>query len=160
MKKLLVLCALFLAMLAGPGPVSAATGDNVLYDLKFKAKELCKYSVELVVTGKSKSIDLPNDRFIVASPGQEVTVINLKTGESATFLITGTTHAQVQADGTTEYTVTGLNVVLNAREAKSEEQGLFLLEGNFNFALNPDGVTEARVFSGTGDVTDICALLA
>ena len=159
MKKLFVLCAFFFAMVAGASPATAAPSGDVLLDVTFKANEVCKYPIELVVTGQSKFIDLPSDRYIVASPGQVVTVTNLKTGESATFLITGTTHAQVQADGTTEVTVTGLNVVLNAREAKSDEPGLFLLEGNFNFALNADG-TEARVFSGTGDVTDICALLA
>jgi hypothetical protein len=50
-------------------------------------------------------------------------------------------------------------VALNTREQKSDKPGLFLLEGNFNFALKEDG-TEERVFSGTGEVTDICALLA
>ncbi|MGX1159875.1 hypothetical protein FBY31_1763 [Arthrobacter sp. SLBN-100] len=159
MKKLIVMCALFFALFASAGPVAAASSGDVLLDVTFKANQVCKFPVQLVVTGKSKFIELPSDRFLVASPGQEVTVINLKTGEEATFLITGTTHGQLQADGTTEVTVTGLNVVLNAREAKSDEPGLFLLEGNFNFALNEDG-TEARVFSGTGDVTDICALLA
>jgi hypothetical protein len=159
MKKLLVLCTLIIAMIGGTSPALAAPSGDVLLDTTFKANQVCKYPIELVVTGKSKFIDLPSDRYIVASPGQVVTVINLKTGESATFLITGTTHAQVQADGTTEVTVTGLNVVLNSREQKSEEPGLFLLEGNFDFALNPDG-TEAEVFSGTGDVTDICTLLA
>lgn len=159
MKKLLVLCALFCALVAGASPVVAAPSDNVLLDVTFKTNQLCKYPVQLVVTGQSKFVELPGDRFFVASPGQELTVTNLRTGEEATFLITGTTHAELQADGTTEVKVTGLNVVLNAREAKSDKPGLFLLEGNFNFALNEDG-TEARVFSGTGDATDICALLA
>lgn len=111
------------------------------------------------MTGKSKFVDLPGDRFFIASPGQELTVTNVKTGEEATFLITGSTHAEVQADGTTEVKVTGLNVVANPRESKSVRPGLFLLEGNFTFALKEDG-TEERVFSGTGEVTDICALLA
>jgi hypothetical protein len=159
MKKLIVLCALFFALLASASPVTAAPGDDVLATLKFKANELCKYPVQLVVTGKSKAIELPGDRVFIASPGQEVTITNLKTGEEATFLITGTTHAELQDDGTTEVKVTGLNVVLNPREAKSDEPGIFLLEGNFNFALKADG-TEERVFSGTGEVTDICALLA
>ncbi|MDE8588398.1 hypothetical protein [Arthrobacter sp. NQ4] len=158
MKKLLTMCVVFFAMITGVGPATAASGD-VLLDVTFKANQLCKYPVELLVTGKSKFIELPGDQFVIASPGQRVTVTNLKTGESVTYLITGTTHGELQADGTTEVTVTGLNVVLNAREAKSEKPGLYLLEGNFNFALNADG-TEARVFSGTGDVTDICALLA
>ena len=159
MKKLLVLCALFFAFFASASPATAAPGDDVLLDVTFKANQLCKYPVQLVVTGKSKFIDLPGDRFFIASPGQEVTITNLKTGEEATFLITGSTHAQVEADGTTEVTVTGLNVVLNPRESNSELPGIYLLEGNFNFALKADG-TEERVFSGTGDVTDICALLA
>lgn len=140
-------------------PSHCCPGHDVLLDVTFKANQLCKYPVQLVVTGKSKFIELPGDRFFIASPGQEVTITNLKTGEEETFLITGATHAEVQADGTTEVTVTGLNVVLNPREAKSGKPGIFLLEGNFNFALKEDG-TEERVFSGTGDVTDICALLA
>ncbi|CAN7243234.1 hypothetical protein LJR013_000993 [Pseudarthrobacter oxydans] len=160
MKKLMVLCALFLAFFASATPaVAAPPSEDVLLDITFKPKQLCSYPVQLVVTGKSKLIELPGDRVFIASPGQEVTITNLKTGEEATFLITGSTHAELQADGTTEVKVTGLNVVLNAREAKSEKPGIFLLEGNFTFALKEDG-SEERVFSGTGEVTDICALLA
>lgn len=160
MKKLMVLCALFLAFFASATPaIAAPPSEDVLLDITFKPKQLCSYPVQLVVTGKSKLIELPGDRVFIASPGQEVTITNLKTGEEATFLITGTTHAELQADGTTEVKVTGLNVVLNAREAKSEKPGIFLLEGNFTFALKEDG-SEERVFSGTGEVTDICALLA
>jgi hypothetical protein len=158
MKKLLVLCALFFAFLAGAGPVAAAPGD-VLLDVTFKAKQVCSYPIQLVVTGKSKFMELPGDRFFIGSPGQVLTVTNLTTGEQATFLITGTTHATVQADGTTEITVTGLNVLLNSREQKSERPGLFLLEGNFDYALKANG-TEARAFRDTGKVTDICAELA
>ncbi|MEW1982940.1 hypothetical protein HTS88_17620 [Pseudarthrobacter oxydans] len=160
MKKLMVLCALFLAFFASATPaIAAPPSEDVLLDITFKPKQLCSYPVQLVVTGKSKLIELPGDRVFIASPGQEVTITNLKTGEEATFLITGSTHAELQADGTTEVKVTGLNVVLNAREAKSEKPGIFLLEGNFTFALKEDG-SEERVFSGTGEVTDICALLA
>ncbi|MEV8082531.1 hypothetical protein [Pseudarthrobacter oxydans] len=160
MKKLMVLCALFLAFFASATPaVAAPPSEDVLLDITFKPKQLCSYPVQLVVTGKSKLIELPGDRVFIASLGQEVTITNLKTGEEATFLITGSTHAELQADGTTEVKVTGLNVVLNAREAKSEKPGIFLLEGNFTFALKEDG-SEERVFSGTGEVTDICALLA
>lgn len=160
MKKLMVLCTLFFAFFAGATPVvAAAPSEDVLLDITFKANQLCSYPVQLVVTGKSKLIELPGDRVFIASPGQEVPITNLKTGEEETFLITGSTHVELQADGTTEVKVTGLNVVLNPRESKSEEPGIFLLEGNFTFALNADG-TEERVFSGTGEVTDICELLA
>nr|BFE44784.1 hypothetical protein GCM10017547_26770 [Pseudarthrobacter oxydans] len=156
----MVLCALFLAFFASATTaIAAPPSEDVLLDITFKPKQLCSYPVQLVVTGKSKLIELPGDRVFIASPGQEVTITNLKTGEEATFLITGSTHAELQADGTTEVKVTGLNVGLNAREAKSEKPGIFLLEGNFTFALKEDG-SEERVFSGTGEVTDICALLA
>lgn len=158
MKKLLVFCALFFAVIAGTGPAAAAPGDASVV-LTYKANELCKYPVQLTVTGKSNFFELPNDRFFVGSPGQRVTITNLKTGEEATYLITGSTHAELQADGTTEFTVTGLNIVLNARESNSVLPGIYLLEGNFNFALKADG-TEERVFSGTGDVTDLCQELS
>lgn len=159
MKKLLVLCVLFLAFIAGPSPATAAPGGEIIFNETFKAKELCKFPVQLVVTGKSNFVDLPGDRFFVGSPGQVLTVTNLDTGEQVTYLITGTTHATVQADGTTVFKVTGLNVVFNPREVKSEKTGIFLLEGNFTFALKSNG-TEASVFSGIGDVTDVCAELA
>jgi hypothetical protein len=158
MKKLTDFCALLFAVVAGMSPAAAAPTDASQV-LTFKANQLCKYAVQLTVSGKSNVLVLPGDRFTVASPGQQVTVTNLRTGEEAAVLITGPTHGTVQADGTTEITVNGLNIVLNAREAKSARPGIFLLEGNFNFALKADG-SEARVFSGTGDVTDICALLA
>lgn len=157
-KKLLVLCALFGAVVAGISPAAAAP-SSAEQVLTYKANQLCKYPVQLTVTGKINVVDLPGDRVFVGSPGQSVTITNLKTGEEETFLITGSSHIEPQADGTTEFTLTGLNIVLNPRESKSVLPGIYLLEGNFNFALKPDG-TEARVFSGTGEVTDICALLA
>lgn len=44
-------------------------------------------------------------------------------------------------------------------EANGHPAGLFLTSGTFSWTLNPDG-TERTLFSGTGKVTDVCALLA
>ncbi|CCQ45076.1 putative uncharacterized protein [Pseudarthrobacter siccitolerans] len=159
MKKLFVLCVLFFAFIASASPATAAPGGEIIFNETFRAKELCQFPVQLVVTGKSNFVDLPGDRFFVGSPGQVLTVTNLDTGEQVTYLITGTTHATVQADGTTVFKVTGLNVVFNPREVKSEEMGIFVLEGNFTFALTSKG-TESSPYSGIGDVTDVCAELA
>jgi hypothetical protein len=59
-----------------------------------------------------------------------------------------------------EIGLTGINLVYNSTD--SANQGLFLLVGNYNYALNDLGnneFSENRVFSGTGQVTDICAVL-
>jgi hypothetical protein len=49
---------------------------------------------------------------------------------------------------------TGLNLLIIPKPA-----GLFLTTGNVNYALTLKG-KELRTFSGTGTVTDVCALLA
>src|SRR5215207_5625485 len=80
MKKLLVLCALFFAFVVSASPVNAAPSGEIIFNETFKAKELCSFPVQLVVTGKSNFVDLPGDRFFVGSPGQVLTVTNLDTG--------------------------------------------------------------------------------
>src|SRR5215218_2534040 len=120
MKKLLAICcALIFALVAGVGPAAAAPAEDFTLELTFKAKSLCSFEVDLLVTGKSKTIDLPGDGSILPAPGQRVTITNAETGESVTFVITGTSHVS-EVDGVTEVKVTGLNVVLNPRGQKSE----------------------------------------
>jgi hypothetical protein len=52
MKKLMVLCALFLAFFASATPaIAAPPSEDVLLDITFKPKQLCSYPVQLVVTG-------------------------------------------------------------------------------------------------------------
>ena len=114
------------------------------------------FAVTAQLTGKSKFIDLPGDRFIGISPGATVTL----TGPSGTvsYVITGSTHIQVLPDGGQEIRSIGRNLIIVPNVLNKHPEGLFLTTGNVNYALNEDG-TERRLFAGPGRVTAVCPLL-
>jgi hypothetical protein len=161
MKKLLVAIAIFLGSLLSAGPVAAAPAlppgaPGVIVDFPV-LEGFCSFPVHVTVTGKGKLNDLPGDRVILPAPGQKVTITNLDNGKSVTYVITGATHNQTKANKNVVSTVTGRNVVLN--NADSEKQGIFLLVGTFSFELDAAGA-EVEPFTGIGQVTDVCAVLA
>src|SRR5829696_8321231 len=53
----------------------------------------CDFDVGVVITGKIKTIELPDGGTITTAPAQNVTVTNLESGEQATFNITGVTFS-------------------------------------------------------------------
>src|SRR5215210_4870863 len=52
----------------------------------------CSFPMQLELSGKVKTIVLPDGRRIITAPGQDVTITNLANGEQATFNITGSFH--------------------------------------------------------------------
>lgn len=161
MKRVLILAALLLGLVVGAGPVAAAPPTQsgkpgVLFEGDLPAGSTCSFEVHVLQTGKEKIINLPGERITTASPGQKVTLTNNATGESTSYVITGSRH-ELTTNGITEVKVTGRNVALNFA-GKSSKPGIFLLVGNFNFALRGD--VEERLFSGAGQVTDVCAVLS
>lgn len=160
MKKLLILIALLFVPVLNVGPVAAAPAlppgkPGVIRDFP-NLTGFCEFPIHLVLTGKEK-IDLPGNSTIVPAPGQKVTFTNNLTGATVSYVITGATHNQTLTSGNVVSTLTGRNVVLN--DETSKKQGIFLLVGTFSFELTSTGA-EVQPFSGIGQVTDVCAVLA
>jgi hypothetical protein len=159
MKRMLVLAAVLLGLVVGAGPVAAAPVQPVAFDFTTDPGDVCAFPVHVVATGKGKEIDLPGDRTILPAPGLKVTFTNTTTGKSVSYVITGATHNQTLANGDVVSTVTGRNTLINSRRfQQSVRPGIFLVVGTFRFELDAAG-NEVHVFSGTGQVTDVCALL-
>lgn len=144
------------AAVAAPNPNKPTPNPTAPFILEDVLGSDCPgFPVTAQLSGKSKLIDLPGDRFIGISPGATVTL----TGPSGTvsYVITGSTHIQVLPDGGQEVRSIGRNLII-VPNANGHVEGLFLTTGNVNYALNADG-SERRLFSGPGRVTAVCALL-
>jgi hypothetical protein len=164
MKKLFILIGVLLCSMVTSGPVAAAPVaagpvEPIAFDFTTTAGDVCAFPVFVDVAGKSKEIGAPGDNSILIAPGLKATFTNTITGKSVTYVITGATHNQTLANGNVVSTVTGRNAIVNSIEFnQTVRPGIFLVEGTFRFELN--GQIEVRVFSGTGKVTDVCAVLA
>ena len=113
----------------------------------------CDFPLQLEVSGKGKTITLPDGRRILTSPGLHVTATNTETGEQATFSITGAFHESTNPVTLEETTkVTGRNLLFDP------EAGIVLLRGNFTYVFDAEG-NLIQAFEGKGKVTDVCALL-
>jgi hypothetical protein len=155
MKRWLMPLALALGLAAGATPAVAAPPDrypaNTAFDLQCPG-----YLIHAVVSGKYKTIDVPGGRQIVTSPGVKATLTG--PGGTVSYVLTGVSRYQTLPDGGQEVKATGRNLVY-VPKTKQHPQGQFLTIGNVNWALNADG-SERRLFSGSGRVIDVCALLA
>lgn len=166
MKRWLAPIVLAVGLVAGAGPAVAAPNPNkptpnptAPFSLREVLKSACPgFDVRAQLTGKSKLIDLPGDRFIGISPGATITLTG-PSGKTVRYVITGSIHIQVLPDGGQEVRATGRNLIIVPDVPNKHPEGLFLTTGNVNYALNKDG-SERRLFSGSGKVTDVCALLA
>ncbi len=113
----------------------------------------CSFPMQLDLSGKGKTIELPDGRRILTSPGLHVTVTNVDTGEQATFNITGTLHETTNLEtGDVTTVVTGRNLLFDP------EAGVVLTSGNFSFVFDAEG-NLIQAFEGNGQVIDVCALL-
>src|SRR4051794_560093 len=113
----------------------------------------CAVPIRVVLTGKTKTIDLPGGRMIVTAPGQGATVTNVANGRSVTLNITGAFHISTAANGDVVTVATGRNLLLDP------VAGFVLTEGHFTYAFDAAGNLIAPL-SGTGRATDICAMVA
>jgi hypothetical protein len=117
----------------------------------------CTFPLHFELTGKAKTIELPDGGFIFTSPGLDVTVTNVDTGEEATFNITGSTFASApDKDGIVSNVITGRNLAF-------DPAGVFLNIGRFTFALDQSDPEDPTVFEqqeGKGQAIDVCELLS
>ena len=117
----------------------------------------CDFDVGVVITGKSKTIELPDGGTITTSPAQNVTVTKQGTDEQVTFNITGVRFDSPPDDNGIVYSV------ITGRNLAFDPEGTFLNIGRFTFAIDTD---EGEVFpivetqQGKGQAIDVCALLS
>ena len=164
MKRAIVLALSVILALVVAAPTVLARSDNATAPEPVSADFIvmpgdpggsCDFPIRLEVSGKGKTITLPNGSRIITSPGLFVTVTNLDTPENQTTLnITGTFHETtdpVTGDVTTR--ITGRNLPFDP------ERGINLTIGNFSFVFDAEG-NLLQSFEGEGQVIDVCELLS
>jgi hypothetical protein len=154
-----------LAQDAGPpnggAPEVVDTGDEPIIVNPDAVRGTCDFPLQLDLSGKAKTIVLPDGAVvgvtsIGTSPGLDVTVTNVTTGEQATFNITGAFHnsADTPKPGQVTTVTTGRSLIIDPVAGTA-----VIAIGNFSFVSNPDG-TFAEPLEGEGQLIDVCALLA
>jgi hypothetical protein len=120
----------------------------------------CDFPLKVEVSGKAKTIVLPDGAVvgvtsIGTSPGLDVTVTNVTTGEQATFNITGAFHNSADTPNPGQVTTvsTGRSLFYDP------VAGTVIAIGNFTIVYNSD-FTVATPLEGEGQLIDVCALLA
>ncbi|MBT2596292.1 hypothetical protein [Arthrobacter sp. ISL-72] len=162
MKRFLTPVCLLAAIVAAATPATAAPSGppTAFTENGSLPASVCGFPISYTLTGKTKVIKSPTGRTIITSPGQKITLVNEGTDASVSYVITGVRRETLvdvpNTDvDTIETVVTGRNIVVNFESARP---GLFVLIGEFNYAINTN-FEEVRVFSGNGQVIDICAAL-
>lgn len=144
------------AVPAGAAPPASNFADPFIIQEVF-GHDCPGFEVTAQLTGKSKEIFLRGDRKIQISPATTITLS--ANGKTLSYVITGAAHIQVLADGTEEEVrSTGKNLLIVPYVERQHSEGLFLTTGNVNYARTTSG-GEIRLFSGPGQVVDVCALL-
>jgi hypothetical protein len=116
--------------------------------------EFCGFPIEVVLSGKAKTIELPGGRTLMTAPGLTVTLTNPANGNQETLNITGAGHQRVLENGDVETVSTGRNALF-----APAVPGLVLIIGRFSFVLDADG-NLVQPLEGTGQLIDLCELLA
>jgi len=113
----------------------------------------CDFPIRLEVSGKGKTITLPDGSRIITSPGLDVTITNLDNGEQTTFNITGSFHETTNPEnGEVTTLVRGRNLLFDP------EAGTVIAIGNFSFVFDAEG-NLVQPLEGKGQLIDVCALL-
>jgi hypothetical protein len=116
------------------------------------------FPLEIAASGKSKTIELPNDRSIVVFPGLEATLTNLDDpSNSLTLNVTGSFHQTTLEDGSVLTELDGRNLVFDP-EIDDGEPGLVLAIGHFSFIVDNQG-NLVQPLEGQGQVTNVIDLL-
>jgi hypothetical protein len=116
------------------------------------------FPLEITLSGKSKTIELSDDRFIFLSPGQEATLTNLDDpSHSVTLNITGSFHQTTLEDGSilTEYD--GRNLLADP-SIDDGEPGLVLAIGHFSTIVDNEG-NLVQSLDGQGQIVNVIDLL-
>ena len=149
----IVLMGLALGLAFGRLSVAAPNPpEDVDQTITIPAGGVCPFGVEVLLSGKAKTIDLPDDRFIFTSPGLDATLTNLDDpSRQVTLNITGAFHQTTEQDGSVVTRSTGRSLLFDP------QAGFVLAIGNFVF--DADG-TLMQPLEGQGQLIDACALIA
>ena len=157
MTKMLssVLAVLALGLtLVRPSVAAQNRPQDVNETVTLPAGEVCAFGVELLLIGKTKTIELQGDRFIITSPGLDVTLTNLDNpSKRVTLNITGAFRQTTKEDGSLVTVVTGRNLLFDP------DAGFVLAIGRFSFVFDASG-NLIQPLSGKGQLIDACALIA
>lgn len=154
MKKMLVSAALIAGLAATAGPAAAAPtpieGSIVFHDCDFKVIGTFSGKANLIATGAGE--------ILSTSPGLEITLTNAKTGESVSYVITGSFNFSTDPDtGNTVTTARGTNLLTRT----VTDEGIYITTGNFSFVTDAKGkIVEEFSFNGPGQIIDVCAELS
>src|SRR5215212_6062965 len=113
----------------------------------------CDFPFSLDLSGKGKTMQLPDEGLILTSPGLDVTITNLEAPENrATFNITGSVHQSTLEDGSVVTVLTARNFAIHP------VAGTTIVVGRFSYTFDAEG-NLIQPQTGTGQSTDVCALL-
>jgi hypothetical protein len=115
------------------------------------------FTLELVPSGKIKTIDLPGDHSIVVFPGLEATLTIVDNSKSVTLSITGADHQTTLENGDVLHELSGRNLAGDPF-IDNGQPGLFLVAGHFSYSLHSDG-TLAQPLEGQGEMVNVIDLL-
>jgi hypothetical protein len=122
-----------------PNPNKPTPVDETFVVDPFVLSESQDFPLEFVVSGKSKDIELPNDRVISVFPGEEATLTNLDDpSHSLTLNITGSFHETTLEDGSVLTEFNGRNLLADPF-IDDGEPGFVLAIGHFSIIVDAAG---------------------
>ena len=161
MKRALIPVALAVAIAAGAPHAVAAPPTEIGGEFSVPC-QTPDFELLIEYNGKYKQKILPNGEVLTIFPKTKATVTNLSDPtKAARYVITGTSKTEYLPGVGSEWVLRGSNLVVvpGRLGPDGHEAGLFFTRGNVNFALDVEG-NEARLFSGSGNVIDVCEALA
>lgn len=121
----------------GGAPQEFALEDIPLQDIYEANGATLEDDIRLTISGKSKTITKGNGDTIDISPATRGTLTNTDTGEEFDFVATGSFHTTVNEDGTSDVTVTGLNLIGNPF-VNDGSYALVQTRGRFEYTFDPE----------------------
>jgi len=121
----------------------------------------CEFDISLSVAGKSGLITLPGNRFIITSPAQSATLINLNSNppKEVTLNITGSSKLSTNQQGDQIYQPRGRNLLGDPGQTNDDGyEGLVLAIGNFSYIFDSGG-NLIQPLKGHGTITKVCDLI-
>jgi hypothetical protein len=140
-------------------PLAAQHAPDPVIDLiTLPGGVFCAFDVQATVSGKAKTIQLPDGGFIATSPGLDITLTNLSdTSKQVSLNITGAIRASTDITGVTTGVTTGRSVFFNP---SGPFKGVVLTIGRFTFVVTADPTQPVQELQGQGQLIDACALIS
>ena len=157
-RRLVVLAlavALALAVVVVLPKASSAEPPEPI-EVSFEAPGFCDFAVLVELTGKTKTIELPDGSLLITAPGQRITLTNLEEPDNKlSFGIQGTARQRELENGDLLVVGRGRNVLADPGE------GMFLFIGRVKFIQSPTGgeFVDLTILENKGKVIDLCAAL-